>query len=1009
MSFNILDDDLPPAYDPRAQTQTVFKVQLYVCTSLGLLIFALFCFVRYKFPIVYSIRPYRNKKIKKLPNDFFSWIKILYQINSDELLQVAGLDSYVFLCFFRMSIKILFTLSILGITLLSPLRYFLTGQFEKDESFNIYKFAHYCIESHWNFNVINILKKKGDGSDPEDGEPAESESFLLICALFTYIFTALVYYFLFKETVHVIRMRQRCLGSQRSLTDRTIYISNIPNVLKEENTLKDHIETLGIGKVESVHVVHNYSELRKLFNERDSIIHRLEVLYSRYHGLDIHIFSKTDIPSTTLKTYKSCELPKNGDIIYSPGLNSFDDRTPLLKVMDSTNNEVPRPKMRLSFFGEEIDAINYYSKELVIIDEKIKDLKSCNKFEPSSHAFVIMDNVKDAQMAAQAVFSPNVFQLITRLAPAPMDVNWDNLLIKARALFIRKNVIEVLIFTFSVLLIIPIRYISSLLNVNSIKKMWPEFGNYLLNHDTVRTVVVGLLPTYLFTLINVTLPYGISFLSGLQGLISKVDVQLEVIKKNFLYIFFNLFLVFTLFGTLSSYKALLSDTTKIAPLLAASMKSLSLFYVDLILLQGLTMFPFKLLQVGDLFLIFWQYVLCSTWQTPRDYRNLFYKPTVFDVGLILPQHILILIITIIYSVISTKIVSSGLVYFILGFYVYKYQLVYSMVHLQHSTGKVWPIIFRRVCLGLFFFHLTMFGTFALERSFISASLIVPLFPTTIIALIFFNNNYSPLLHYIALDAIKTSGESVDIDTDDSPLALTAQAMYMTGETSIVQSGSSSSLNDVYLNSDAPGLVDVSGISRYGSISNGPNYGSIRATVGSSNPTNAQTTTSSNVNSNNNSNVQVSHDQSTYNKSAQNNSQNNIIFNTDTLGGNESVTMSSADSDSTYSQESGLPNSNNNRTNMSVLNTPNINLKKRRSTIDEEREATMSYIYPCLSDPMDGPWIGFVGSFVDTIQYFLVMDNGREETLNGLISNPDEFQDEISSVIVRKKTTPYEYD
>ncbi|GMG14083.1 unnamed protein product [[Candida] boidinii] len=70
---------------------------------------------------------------------------------------------------------------------------------------------------------------------------------------------------------------------------------------------------------------------------------------------------------------------------------------------------------------------------------------------------------------------------------------------------------------------------------------------------------------------------------------------------------------------------------------------------------------------------------------------------------------------------------------------------------------------------------------------------------------------------------------------------------------------------------------------------------------------------------------------------------------------------------------------------------------------------MSYIYPCISDPMDGPWIGFVGSFVDTIQYFLVMDNGREQTLNGLISNPDEFQDEISSVIVRKKTTTYEYD
>ncbi|KAM9887332.1 hypothetical protein OXX79_013725 [Metschnikowia pulcherrima] len=93
------------------------------------------------------------------------------------------------------------------------------------------------------------------------------------------------------------------------------------------------------------------------------------------------------------------------------------------------------------------------------------------------------------------------------------------------------------------------------------------------------------------------------------------------------------------------------------------------------------MFPVKLLQAGDfvvLNVIGKLFFLKSFFlKTPRDYRFYYYTPPVFDFGLNLPQHILIFIIVLIYSVVSTKIVASGLVYFTLGYFVYKYQLIYS--------------------------------------------------------------------------------------------------------------------------------------------------------------------------------------------------------------------------------------------------------------------------------------------------------------------------------------------
>ncbi|ODV88193.1 hypothetical protein CANARDRAFT_26342 [[Candida] arabinofermentans NRRL YB-2248] len=882
----------PPPFDPRGTTQTVFKVQLYVCSFMGVLIFLIFCLTRYKFPLVYSVRPYRNKTIKRLPDNFLGWMKVLYSITNDEFLQVAGLDAYVFLCFFRMGIKIFCTMTIIGITVLTPLRYVLTGDLDNDE----------LAQS----SLLMFLSSKGTDKQHPD---SDTTAYLLVCTVFTYIFTAIVYFFLFRETTHIIKTRQKCLGSQRSITDRTIAISNIPQDLEDEEALKTHIETLGVGKVENIALVHDYSELNKLFNERKIVVRKLEQLYSSFYGLDIRILSKKSTASTTLKVYRSLDGPQPGDIVYSPNLEEFeglpDESTPLLKAFDSKNRPKKRPTHRLTMFGPRVDSFDYFSKKLIILDKQINALKAKNDFKSIPHAFVTMTSMSDAQMAAQAVFSPNVFQLITCLAPSPFDVNWENLLLSAKAVFIRKNVLELIIILFSILLIMPLRYISSLLNVNAIKKMWPEFGEYLMKHELIRTIVTGLIPTYLFTIINVILPYVISILSNLQGLVSKGDVELSVIRKNFLYIFFNMFLVFTLFGTLSSYKALLTDTTKIAPLLATSMKTLSLFYVDLILLQGLIMFPFKLLQIGDLAFLFWQYVMCSSWQTPRDYRDLFYKPALFEVGLILPQHIMIFIITIIYSVMSTKILTSGLVYFVLGYYVYKYQLVYSMVHPYHSTGKAWPIVFRRVCLGVFFLQLQMFGTLALEQSFILAGFIVPLFPCTVLILMFFNRNYQPLLHYIALDAIKTSGQSVERDGDDLENMLNNSNITISHNNERLVGTSPSRRHSMALRSPSPSPPE--------SISN--------------------------------------------------------------------------QGDATSSQ----------------LSQPS--LKKRKSTIDEERESSQSYVYPHLLDPLDGPWIGFVGDNIDSV-YFYAASELEMETVDS-VSQLDDV--EISSVIVRKRNTTIEFD
>ncbi|KAM9887654.1 hypothetical protein OXX69_013271, partial [Metschnikowia pulcherrima] len=285
------------------------------------------------------------------------------------------------------------------------------------------------------------------------------------------------------------------------------------------------------------------------------------------------------------------------------------------------------------------------------------------------------------------------------------------------------------------------------------------------------TFVTGILPPLLFSLMNVSFPYLYRSLTLKQGYSSSSDVELSTLSKNFFFIFFILFLVFTITGTLWDYFTSIGDTTRFASQLASSLRKLSLFYVDLILLQGLAMFPVKLLQAGDfvvLNVIGKLFFLKSFFlKTPRDYRFYYYTPPVFDFGLNLPQHILIFIIVLIYSVVSTKIVASGLVYFTLGYFVYKYQLIYSYVHPPHSTGKVWPMIFRRLIFGLIIFQLFMCGTLALEGAILLSVLCTPLFLVTLAVAWNFERYYLPLHNFIALRAIQNPTSFDKEFNDDS--------------------------------------------------------------------------------------------------------------------------------------------------------------------------------------------------------------------------------------------------
>ena len=587
-----------------------------------------------------------------------------------------------------------------------------------------------------------------------NGRNLPETSYLWAYLVFTWIYTGLIIYFMRKETLRVIKVRQDYLGSQSTITDRTIRLSGVPQELRSEEKITEFLEKLEIGKVESVTIVRNWKKLDELMDERMAVLRKLEEAWTVHLG---RRKTKTTKPL-------SADQPSNPANVDANEEGEADEDDRLLGESHITAYEKPRPTTRL-WYGimklqsRKVDAIDYFEEKLRKLDDKIREARK-KDYKATPTAFVTMDSIPACQMAVQALLDPSPGELQAKLAPAPSDIVWQKTYIPRSSRMVRSWIITIFILVLTIFWLIPVIALAGLLNICTIRQVWPQLADLLESHDILKSLVQTALPTLIVSLLNLAVPFFYDYLANQQGMISQGDVELSVISKNFFFTFFNVFLVFTVFGTASNFWPTLRDklrdsfrdTTYLAFLLATYVKGLGTFYTNFILLQSVGLFPFRLLEFGSVSL--YPIMLMGS-KTPRDYAELV-QPPLFKYGFYLPTAILVFILCMVYSILPAgyMVLFFGLIYFVFGYYTYKYQLLYAMDHPQHATGGAWPMICYRVMVGMGFFQLLMAGVIALEKQFTAAALVVPLIPITIWYSYYFRRTYEPLTKFIALRSIR---------------------------------------------------------------------------------------------------------------------------------------------------------------------------------------------------------------------------------------------------------------
>jgi len=686
----------------------------------------------------------------------------LYKVTEQQVLASAGLDAFVFLAFFKMAIKLFAVMFLFAAVVLEPInRAYTPNTAQHRVSGSEFKlFPQY---STWCDLAGARPFDKGTDDDDDDTSFNRNMGYLWSYLVFTYFFTGLTLYIMDKETFRVIRVRQDYLGTQSTITDRTFRLSGIPKELRTEAAIKDLVERLEIGKVECITLCRNWKEIDDLMDQRRSLLAKLEEAWS------VYLNQKPLRPADSSSSRDENTNNGNGgapEILDEEAAVSRAVESDQLLRSSSHNPWIDRPRPQTRFWygflrlqSRKTDAIDYYTEKLRLLDEKIRVARK-KKYDATNTAFVTMDSIAACQMAIQALIDPHPGRLLTKPAPSPSDIVWRNTYASRASRRARSWAITIFVGILSIVWLVPVATLASALSICTIETAFPSLAQTLKEHELVRTLVQTGLPTASISLLNIAIPYLYDYLTYHQGMISRGDIVLSVVSKNFFFTFFNIFLIFTVFGAVTSIIAVLrqslKDTTYIALTLARQIEDLAVFYANFIMLQGIGLFPFRLLEFGSVSL-YPIYRLGA--KTPRDFAEMI-EPPMFYYGFYLPTALLVFILCLVYSVIpgGFPVLGLGLVYFSLGYFTYKYQLLYAMDQPQHATGGAWRMICYRILLGLLVFQLTMSGYLALRLAYTIALLITPLVLITLWYSYFFKRHFEPLTRFISLRSIRQGEE-----------------------------------------------------------------------------------------------------------------------------------------------------------------------------------------------------------------------------------------------------------
>lgn len=302
---------------------------------------------------------------------------------------------------------------------------------------------------------------------------------------------------------------------------------------------------------------------------------------------------------------------------------------------------------------------------------------------------------------------------------------------------------------------IPVSFVSSLTEVESLKKSIPFLENWINDAPWLQPAMEQVAPLMLLFL-NLLLPFALRQISKLEGHIASSALEASLFIKLAAFMIIQTFFVSAISGgIMAELNSILKRPSSFIDLLANSLPAQSTYFVQIILVTTFFGQALELLRV---------YPLGMAWLRRRVGPNLTEKernttymelhpladPMEFQHAEVFGQTILYFMVMFVYSTLAPMVNYFLAFCFLIMGSGYRHQFVYNYPKNPDSGGKLWSGFIGIALTCMLVAQITLVGLLALKKATFATPFLIPLMIITILF-----NLYIRLKHFRVTNHLPT--------------------------------------------------------------------------------------------------------------------------------------------------------------------------------------------------------------------------------------------------------------
>ncbi|XP_057436035.1 CSC1-like protein HYP1 [Lotus japonicus] len=390
-----------------------------------------------------------------------------------------------------------------------------------------------------------------------------------------------------------------------------------------------------------------------------------------------------------------------------------------LKHKDNTTSRHRRDGC-FGLFGHKVDTLDHYEKTLGDIADNVRIEQSSmslgGKEVPA--AFVSFKSRFGAAIALNIQEGVNPTDWITEQAPEPHDVYWPFFSVTFIKRWISKLVAFVACNALTILFLIPVALVQGLTHLDQLETMFPSLRG-ILRLAVVSQVITGYLPIQILQVFLSFVPPIMIMLSSLQGHISWSQIQKSACSKVLWFTIWNIFFANVLSGSALYRLNYFLEPKEFPRVLAEAVPVQASFFIAYVVTFGWTNIASELFQLIPLAYNYINRTFIGDGDDDFEAPSIPYHSEI-------PRILFFGLLGVTYVILAPLILPFLLVYFCLGYIIYRNQLLNVYVPKYQTGGEFWPTVHNYTIFSLILMHIIVIGIFGLKKLPLASGLTLPL-------------------------------------------------------------------------------------------------------------------------------------------------------------------------------------------------------------------------------------------------------------------------------------------